>query len=44
MTKWAWVPQDGPQTEFIQFWPFFDVLFGGARGGGKTDACLGEFM
>lgn len=26
------------QSEF-----FFDILLGGARGGGKTDACLGEF-
>lgn len=23
--------------------PYFDVLFGGARGGGKSDGCLGEF-
>lgn len=24
--------------------PFFEVLFGGARGGGKTDAVLGDFL
>ena len=38
----AWRPQAGPQYAFVKC-PFFDVLFGGARGGGKTDACLGEF-
>lgn len=40
--KVAWRPQAGPQHAFIKC-PFFDVLFGGARGGGKSDACLGEF-
>lgn len=24
--------------------PFFEVMFGGARGGGKTDAVLGDFL
>ena len=24
--------------------PVFEVFFGGARGGGKTDGMLGEFM
>jgi len=38
----VWSPQPGPQHAFIKC-PYFDVLFGGARGGGKTDACLGEF-
>src|SRR3990167_2095137 len=38
----VWSPQLGPQHAFIQC-PVFDVLFGGARGGGKSDACLGEF-
>lgn len=40
--QYAWAPQPGPQHAFIKC-PFFDVLFGGARGGGKSDACLGEF-
>jgi hypothetical protein len=38
----VWRPQRGPQQAFVKC-KFFDVLFGGARGGGKTDACLGEF-
>jgi hypothetical protein len=38
----VWRPQVGPQHAFIDC-PYFDVLFGGARGGGKSDACLGEF-
>lgn len=38
----VWRPQSGPQHAFVTC-PFFDVLFGGARGGGKSDACLGEF-
>jgi hypothetical protein len=39
---YGWKPQPGPQWHFYKC-PFFDVLFGGARGGGKSDACLGEF-
>lgn len=39
---YAWRPQAGPQHAFVSC-PYFDVLFGGARGGGKSDACLGEF-
>jgi hypothetical protein len=37
-----WSPQEGPQTEFVQS-EVFEVIYGGARGGGKTDAVLGEF-
>jgi hypothetical protein len=37
-----WEPQAGPQTEFVQS-EVFEVVYGGARGGGKTDAVLGEF-
>ena len=36
-------PHPGPQTAFIQC-PVFEVIYGGARGGGKTYACLGEFI
>lgn len=39
---YAWRPQSGPQHAFVTC-PYFDVLFGGARGGGKSDGCLGEF-
>lgn len=38
----VWRPQAGPQHAFVKC-PYFDVLFGGARGGGKSDGCLGEF-
>lgn len=38
----AWEPQPGPQEAFVGC-PVFEVLFGGARGGGKTDAMLGEW-
>lgn len=38
----AWSPQPGPQTLFIQC-PVFEVVYGGARGGGKTDASLGDW-
>lgn len=36
-------PHPGPQTAFVQS-PVFETVFGGARGGGKTYACLGEFI
>lgn len=36
-------PHPGPQTAFIQC-PVFEVVYGGSRGGGKTYACLGEFI
>ena len=39
----AWAPQGGPQTAFVKS-PHFEVFFGGARGGGKTDAVLGEWI
>lgn len=38
----AWRPQPGPQTALLAC-PCFEVFFGGARGGGKTDGMLGEF-
>lgn len=38
----VWQPQQGPQALFIQC-PAFEVLYGGAVGGGKTDALLGDF-
>jgi hypothetical protein len=39
----VWEPQKGPQTRLLEC-PCFEVFFGGARGGGKTDAVLGEFI
>jgi hypothetical protein len=38
----VWTPQKGPQTHLVTC-PAFEVFFGGARGGGKTDGMLGEF-
>ena len=38
----AWEPQPGPQSAFVAS-TLFEVIYGGARGGGKTDAALGEF-
>lgn len=32
------------QSAFIEAAPIFEVLFGGARGGGKTDGVLGEWL
>lgn len=38
-----WSPQPGPQTELLRC-PVEDVMFGGARGGGKSDALLGDWL
>lgn len=39
----AWEPQRGPQTALVTC-PVFEVFYGGARGGGKTDGMLGEWL
>jgi hypothetical protein len=39
----VWQPQEGPQEALITC-PAWETFFGGARGGGKTDAVLGEFI
>lgn len=38
-----WSPQPGPQTDLIRC-PVFEVFFGGARGGGKTEASIGDWF
>lgn len=38
-----WQPQAGPQTLLLEC-PVFEVFFGGARGGGKTDASIGDWL
>lgn len=38
----VWAPQSGPQVALLAC-PVFEVFFGGARGGGKTDGMLGEW-
>ncbi len=41
-TKIIWAPQPGPQEALVNC-PLPEILFGGARGGGKTDAILGKY-
>lgn len=38
-----WSPQAGPQTSLITC-PVFEVFFGGARGGGKTEGSCGDWL
>lgn len=38
----VWSPEPGPQTWLLSC-PIFEVFFGGARGGGKSDGMLGDF-
>src|SRR5262249_60892104 len=39
----TWRPQPGPQAFLLAF-DVFEIFFGGARGGGKTDGMLGEWV
>lgn len=41
--KVLWSPQPGPQTLLVQC-PCFEVFYGGARGGGKTDGSIGDWL
>lgn len=41
--KVVWTPQPGPQTALIAC-PIFEVFYGGARGGGKTEASIGDWL
>lgn len=41
--KVIWRPHKGPQEALLTC-PVFEVFYGGARGGGKTDGMLGEFV
>ena len=41
--KIIWEPQKGPQTDLVAC-PIFEVFYGGARGGGKTDGSLGDWL
>jgi len=38
-----WQPQEGTQVALIAC-PIFEVFFGGARGGGKTEASIGDWL
>ncbi|QGH72945.1 MAG: large terminase protein [Siphoviridae sp. ctdEk19] len=39
----VWSPQPGPQTHLVTC-PVFEVFYGGARGGGKTESSLGDWL
>lgn len=41
--KVLWSAQPGPQTALIEC-PVFEVCFGGARGGGKTEGSIGDWI
>ena len=41
--EFTWRPQAGPQTAFVHC-PVDEIFYGGARGGGKTDAALGKMI
>lgn len=38
-----WKPQPGPQEALVAC-PVFEVFFGGARGGGKTEGSIGDWL
>lgn len=40
--KFSWSPQPGPQHALVNC-PVFEIFYGGARGGGKTDGMFGKF-
>ena len=39
----VWSPLPGPQTDLLEC-PIFEVFYGGARGGGKSDGMLGDWL
>lgn len=41
--KIIWSPQAGPQTDLLEC-PVFEVFYGGARGGGKTEGSIGDWL
>ena len=38
-----WSPQPGPQLALLEC-PVFEVFYGGARGGGKTESSIGDWL
>jgi hypothetical protein len=38
-----WSPQEGPQTLLLSC-PVFEIFYGGARGGGKTESSIGDWL
>lgn len=43
LTQVLWQPQEGPQTALLSC-PIFEVFYGGARGGGKTESSIGDWL
>lgn len=39
-----YIPHEGPQADLLGLRDIPEILFGGARGGGKTAALLGDFL
>ena len=44
MEKNSWKPHPGPQTEAFRYFYIYEILYGGAKGGGKTDWLLFDFI
>ena len=45
LDQYSWHPQPGPQQDLIHLPDeIFEAVLGGARGGGKTDAMLGDWQ
>lgn len=42
LSEYSWSPQAGPQHSLVTC-PIYEIFYGGARGGGKTDGMLGKF-
>jgi hypothetical protein len=42
-SKILWQPQPGPQTALLEC-SIFEVFYGGARGGGKTESSIGDWL
>src|SRR3990167_9906082 len=40
----TWKPHPGPQTEAFRYFLIYELLYGGAKGGGKTDWLLFDFL
>lgn len=38
-----WEPQEGPQVALLSC-PVFEIFYGGARGGGKTESSIGDWL
>lgn len=43
MPEVLWTPNPGPQTALIEC-PIYEIFYGGARGGGKTEGMLGDWL